>query len=389
MLKFRDMRLLTPGPTNVPQRVLAAGAVPMMHHRSPEFSSVLEGTIEKMRLLFGTAGDVLLIHTTGRGGMEAAITNLFSPGDEMLSVCNGKFGEMFADIGTRYCLKAFRVAEDWLKPLHLEEIEGILEANPGVRAITAVQSDTSTAVENDIEAIGKIARKYGKLLLVDAISSLGGAPFKFDEWGVDVAITASQKGLMSPTGLAFAAVSGRAWEAVREARLPRFYCNFQDIKAKLSGKRPETPGSTPVSLVCSVNEALNMIMEEGMENVYKRHHLLARSIRAGIEAMGLKLFPAEVARRSSTVTAIEAPPGMEVASLRQKLREEYGLFYAGGLGPYSNRTFRIGHMGNFYNRDALMAVMALEGALYCEGTLNSIGAGVTACLEAIRQEERQ
>lgn len=354
--------LMTPGPSRVPERVLQAGARPMLHHRSAEFSASLARTVEGVRGLFGASGDVLPLHTTGRGGMEGAVCNLFSPGDELVACCNGKFGEMWAGIAETYGLMVHRVATDWTRGVDPLEVDAALRAHPRARAVTLVQSDTSTGVLNDVQGVAAVARAHGVLCMVDCISALGGIPFRFDDWGVDVAVAASQKCLMSSAGLAFVAVSDRAWEADRTARLPHSYIDFAAIRKSLAGSRPETPGSTPVHLVLQVEAALRMIEEEGVENVFARHEAMAALARERTAALGLSPpFPG-LDRRSPTLTPLLAPDGVTPKAIRDYLRER-GVLVAGGLGPYTSTVFRIGHLGDIRPADVERTLDLLAEAL--------------------------
>ena len=301
--------LMTPGPTRVPDRVLAAGARPMLHHRTPEFSRELADAIALLQPVFGTAHAILPVHTTGRGAMEAAVCNLYSPGDAIAVCCNGKFGEMWATFGESYGLVVHRFCTDYE---HDRRSRG---ARPASRRRTATSGvsrmaygDTSTGVANDVAGTARIARSRGALVLVDGVSSIGGMPFRFDEWDVDVAVTASQKCLMSSPGLAFAVMSDRAWTMSASARLPRNYWDFAAIRESVTKSKPETPGTTPVHLVLQVAEALRMLHEEGLENVYQRHARMAdtRASRgAGARAraaMSRAAQPLEHAHRDCATT---------------------------------------------------------------------------------------
>lgn len=385
MKTYEDLQLFTPGPVSVPSRVLSAGARPMLHHRTPEFSRILIDLTKNMQKLLGTKQDVLLVHTSGRGAMEGSILNLFTPGAEILSVCNGKFGEMFAEIAERYGLTVYRTSRDWLAPLDWNEVEQALIDNPNIKAITICHCETATAVVNDIGRAADLAQKYGKLILVDCISSAGCMPIEFDQWGLDVVITASQKGLMSPTGLSMVVLSEKAWQAADMAKLPKFYINFRDIQKNLHNQKPETPGSTPVSLVTGLAEALTMLCEEGKENAYARHEVIAQAIRAGVEALGLELFPAGITNRSSALTAFHVPDSITSSKLRSIIKERFGLITAAGLGnAYKERVVRIGHMGNVYPKDSLLIIAALEASLDELNYLHSTGAGVAACIRVLR-----
>lgn len=384
MRAYGELQLFTPGPVSVPPRVLAAGARPMLHHRTPEFSALLADLLARAQRLFGTTQDVLPVHTTGRGAMEGTITNLCSPGDELLAVCNGKFGEMYAGMAERHGLRVRRICTDWLKPLDLDEVAAALAAHPGARAITLPQCETTTAVVNDVAAVAALARRQGTLTLVDAVSSAGCLPLEFDAWGLDVMVTASQKGLMCPTGMSLVVLSQRAWEATRIARLVDSYVRFAEIQQSLHGPRMETPGSTPVSLVASLAEALAMIEEEGREAVYARHARVAGAVRAGLEGLGLRLFPAEHPHRSPALSAFQVPEGLTGSELRGMLKREFGLVTAAGLGAAcKERVVRIGHMGYVFPRDAILIVGALEACLRRLGRVATAGSGLAACLAAL------
>ena len=354
--------LMTPGPTRVPDRVLRAGARPMIHHRTPEFSSELAAAIEMLGPVFGTRSPVLPVHTTGRGATEAAICNLFSAGDEIIACCNGKFGEMWAGFAESYGLVVHRAATDWTREVDAAEIDRLLRERPAVRAVTLTFGDTSTGVRNDIAAVSRVARERGVLVMVDGVSSIGGMPFAFDEWGVDIAVVASQKCLMSPPGLAFVAVSERAWAANARATLPRNYWDFLDIKRSVTRAKPETPGTTPVSLMLQVVEALRMIHEEGLSRVYERHAVMAERAERGVAELGLSLQCPTLAQRSATLTAISCPSGISPKSIRDPLKAR-GILTAAGLGPYEPNAFRIGHMGDIRVADVERTLSALVDVL--------------------------
>lgn len=377
MNKYNEVTLFTPGPVNVFPRVLSSGSRSMIHHRTPEFHDILENVITRMKCLFGTVEDVLLVHTTGRGAMEGTMRNLFSPGDKVLCVCNGKFGEMFAEISEICELKVQRVFKDWIEPIVLSQIDEALKKDPDIKGVTVVHNDTSTASINPISEIGALVRSHNRLFIVDCISSLGVMAFNCDEWKIDVAITASQKGLMAPAGISFVAINERAWREASKATRPGFYINFKNIK-KYFDEKKETPGSTPVSLVTSVNESLNMIFEEGLENVYERHAFIARLIQNSLDAMGLSLLPARKDLRSHGITLFKTPEGIDPATIKKIARETYGIFIASGLGKLKKTALRIGHLGTPTIREALLVISVLEMTLFELGYLNRPGKGLEA-----------
>jgi aspartate aminotransferase-like enzyme len=366
--------LMTPGPTRVPERVLRAGARPMIHHRTPEFSRELAVALELLRPVFGTTQPPLPVHTTGRGALEAAICNLFSPGDELAVCCNGKFGEMWARLGESYGVVVRRLATRWDLGVNIGELEAVLDDHPAIRAIALAFGDSSTGVANDIEAVARVARSRDKLVLVDGVSSIGGMPFSFDAWGVDVAVTASQKCLMSAPGLAWAVLSERAWSACVTSKLPRSYWDFVAVKRSVEKARPETPGTPPVAIVLQVAEALRTIHEEGLDAVYARHASLARRVREGIHELGLSLQCPELPRLSATMTAIALPAGVEQRALRDRIKAR-GILTAGGLGQYETLGFRIGHMGDIRMADVERTLDALRASL---GEVRSGAAGASS-----------
>jgi aspartate aminotransferase-like enzyme len=354
--------LMTPGPTRVPERVLRAGARPMIHHRSPEFSAELGAMLELIRPLFGTTQPVLPVHTTGRGAMEAAICNLCSVGDEIVMCCNGRFGTMWAGFAESYGVVVHRVSTDWARSVDAAEVERALAEHPRARIVGVSQCDTSTGVLNDVAAIARVARTRGALLMVDGISSIGGAPFAFDEWGVDVAVTATQKCLMSSPGLSFAVLSERAWAAVPDAKLPRNYWDFASIRASVTKAKPEPPGTAPVHLVFQVVESLRMIHEEGLANVLARHAQMAERIRRGVTELGLAMQAPMLEQYSPTVTAVALPAGVAPKPLRDAIKVR-GVLTAAGMGPYEASSFRIGHMGDIRMADVELTLAAVGDAL--------------------------
>ena len=355
--------LMTPGPTRIPERILMAGHR-VLHHRTPEFSSALAELLAGARPLFGTvAADVLPIHGTGRAAMEGAVLNFFLPGDAVVAVCNGRFGEMWAGFAELHGLSVVRVAEDWERSADPGEVATALRANPKARAVLVAHSDTSTGVLNPVAEIASVARDHGSLTLVDGISSIGGVPFSFDRWGLDFAVVSSQKCLMSSPGLALAMVGERAWEAAERGGMPRAYLDFASIRRTLGGPRPETPGTTPVLLVLQLLEAVRLIHEEGMEAVFQRHRAMANRVRFRAAELGYGLQGQGVLERSPTLTALRVPKGMDPADLRARVREA-GIQIAGGLGSYKAESIRIGHMGDIRMEDVerTLAVLAWAGA---------------------------
>jgi aspartate aminotransferase-like enzyme len=330
----------------------------MLHHRTPQFSAELATMLELIAPVFGTTQPVLPVHTTGRGALEATLCNLLSPGDAVVACCNGSFGEMWARFAESYGITVHRVAREWTRGVEPAAIEDTIAHTPSLKAVLVAYCDTSTGVRNDIQAIAQVTARRGVLLLVDGVSALGGMPFSFEDWGVDAAITASQKCLMSSPGLAFAALSERAWAAAASSRLPRNYWDFGAIRGAVARPRPETPGTTPVHLVLQVTEALRMMHEEGLDNVLRRHAENASLVRRGVAELGLGLQCPELHALSPTVTAVALPAGSSPKEVRDAL-ETRGILTAAAIGPYENGAFRIGHMGDIRRPDIERTLAAL------------------------------
>lgn len=370
-------QLYTPGPISLPADVLLSGSRPMIHHRTDAFSAILENVVEKMKLVFGATGVVLPVHTTGRGAMEGALRNLLAPGEKILCVCNGYFGEMFAEIGRVAELTVSTIYDSWIEPIDLGQLDERLKNDPGIKAVTVVHSDTSNALINPIASIGEIVRAHNRFIVVDCISSLGVMPFQFDDWKVDVAVTASQKGLMAPAGLSFVAVSERAMTAVSEVEKRSFYIDFQKIKDFYETKR-ETPGSTPVSLIRSVEKSLELIFRETLEKRYQRHANLSKTIKRAVTALGLELFPAGDFVRTESLTAFSVPSGLNAAEIKKTAQARYHTLMGGGFGKYKGNTMRIAHMGMMTLGDAVRVIAVLEVVLFEMGYLSRIGRGLEA-----------
>ncbi len=307
--------------------------------------------LELLQPVFGTVQPVLPVHTTGRGAMEAAVCNLFSPGDEIVVCCNGRFGEMWVKFAESYGLTVHRVATDWERDVDPSEVEDLLVQHPFVKAVAMAYGDTSTGVANDVAGVARVARRQGgTLLIVDGVSSIGGMPFAFDEWEVDVALVASQKCLMSSPGLAFAVLSDRAWTASALARLPRNYWDFADIRRNVTKEKPETPGTPPVHIVLQVGEALRMMHEETLPAVQRRHAEMAEMARRGAAALGLALQCPALVRRSTTLTAVALPAGLSPQRVRDALTAR-GIRTAAGMERFLPSCMRIGHMGDIRPAD--------------------------------------
>ncbi len=368
--------LMTPGPTPVPAEVMLTMAAPMIHHRTPDFSAAFRAAIDNLKYVFETTADVLLFACSGTGVMESAIVNCFSAGDTVIVCRNGKFGDRQKNICETYGLNVIDLAYEWTEVVRPADVKAALEANPGVRGVIVTQSETSTGVLNDVKAVGAIVRDYPEtVLIVDSITGIGAVECKTDEWGLDVVMTGSQKGLMLPPGLAACTVSAKAWKAYERSTLPKFY--FDWMKYKKNVEKDTTPFTPAVSLVLGLNEALRMIREEGIENTIARHSRLAEATRKGCEALGLELFaPAE--GRGSAVTPVWVPEGVDGKAIVKVMKDKYGVTIAGGQDDYTGRIIRIGHLGYFGEFDIITTLAALEMTLSGLGYEFERGAGIKA-----------
>ncbi len=354
------MQLRIPGPTPIPDEILQTMTRQMIDHRGPQFAEMIQKATAILKEMFQTRGDVFLLTCSGTGGMEAAIVNTLSPGDRVLAVANGFFGERFADNAEVFGAQVERLRFEWGSPVDPQEMRRALSQDAGIKAVLVTHNETSTGVTNDLAAISAVVREYEKLLIVDAISSLGAIDLPTDEWGCDVVVTASQKGWMSPPGLAMVSVSERAWQANAEARMPRYYWDFAQAKKFLEkGQTPWTPALTTIYALAA---ALELFQREGLAKVVARHARVGARARKGVKSLGLSLFP-EVSCASNTVTAVKAPDGLDVKKLLKILREECNVVLAGGQQRLDGKIFRIGHLGYVTEKDMDVVIEALRVAL--------------------------
>jgi len=334
--------LRIPGPTPCPEDVLQAMSKQMINHRGKEFAELIQQVTSKLKRAFQTNGDVYILTCSGTGAMEASIVNSLSPGDKVLSLSNGVFGDRFANIAERFGAEVTRVKFEWGQAVDPDAAKQALDADPKIKAVLVTHNETSTGVTSDLEAIGAVVRKFDKLLIVDAISSLGCIDLQVDAWGCDVVATGSQKGWMVPPGLAFVSVNERAWKAHAEAKMPRFYWDFTASKEYL--EKDQTPWTPAVSIFYALGVALATLEKEGLQNIFARHARLGRQTRDGIKSLGLSLFANESCA-SNTVTAVKSPEGVDGKKLVATVRDEHGIVLAGGQANLAGKIFRIGHLG--------------------------------------------
>ncbi len=354
------MQLRIPGPTPCPPQVLKAVGGQMIDHRGDKFAQIIRDITEKLQKLFQTKNDVFVLTGSGTGGMEAAVVNTLSPGDKVLALSCGFFGDRFAEIPECYGAEVKKLNFEWGKPVDPDAVRKALKEDAGIKAVLVTHNETSTGVTNDLKAISSVAKEFDKLVLVDAISSLGSIELPVDEWQCDVVVTASQKGWMVPPGLAMVSVSKRAWEAHAKAKMPRYYWDF--TKAKNYLERGQTPWTPCVSTFFGLTVALDMLLAEGLSNVIARHARIADFTRRGVKSLGLSLFPEEK-YASNTVTAVKAPEKLTVSKFLQVLRDEYQVVLSGGQGNLSGKIFRIGHLGWVQEKDMKEVLKAVSKAL--------------------------
>src|SRR5450756_451055 len=346
--------LMTPGPTPVPSEVLLAQARPMIHHRTPDFSAALMEAVEGLKYVFQTTNDVLIFGCCGTGAMESAFANCFCAGDTVIVARNGKFGDRMVKIAKAYGLEVIDLKYEWTETVKVADVADALAQNPGVRGVVVVQSETSSGVLNDVEAIGKLVAGHGGcVFIVDSITGIGAVPCMTDAWNLDVVMTGSQKGLMLPPGLAAVSVSPKAWKAYERSTLPKFYFDWGPYKKNLANET--TPFTPPVSLIIG----------------------LAEATRRGCEALGMKLF-APPEGRGSAVTPVWVPEGVDGKAIVKIMKNKYGVTIAGGQDDYVGRIFRVGHLGYFGEFDIITTLAALEMTLAELGYDFERGSGIKA-----------
>jgi len=370
--------LMTPGPTPAPPQVLAALAEPVIHHRARDYRAMLERLLGRLAEVFRTEHDVLLYAASGTGGMESAIANLCSPGDRVVSVSSGYFGERFGEIARVYGCEVEELRYEWGEAPAPADLAARLEERGGASLVLLTQSETSTGVVADVEALASAAKEAGALVAVDAISSLGAIPLETDGWGMDVVVSGSQKALMTPPGLAVVSVSPDAWNRTSSASSPRFYFEWERVRK--AQERFDAAFTPAVSLVVGLNVALGLILEEGLDAAFDRHVRLGRACREGIKAMGLELFSPDE-DRSAIVTAVNAPDGVDSDELVASIRDRFGITLAPGQGPLKGRIFRIGHIGYYDIFDITTALAGIELAVAETGADIERGVAVGRALE--------
>ncbi|HJZ84644.1 MAG TPA: alanine--glyoxylate aminotransferase family protein [Polyangia bacterium] len=371
--------LLTAGPTPVPERVALAMAQPVLYHRAPAFAEVLKEALAGLKWVFQTTQPVIVLAGSGTSGMEAAVVNFLSRGDKAICIRGGKFGERWSNLCTAHGVQVINLDVEWGQAVRPADVQALLDREGDVRAVFATASESSTGVAHPVGEIAELVRARDTLCVVDAVSALGAFDVPMDKWGIDVLVTGSQKALMLPPGLAFVGVSEKAWGACKRANLPRFYLDL--ARERKSQDKGETAFTPAISLVVGLCEALRMLKEEGLDNVFARHLKLADATRKACAALGCQLFAASPA---PSVTAVRVPAGVDGSALVKHLRTRYGITIAGGQDHLKGKIFRIAHLGYFGTFDILTAISGVEMTLADLGYSFELGSGIRAAEQVLR-----
>ena len=353
-------QLRIPGPTPCPPQVLEAMGWPMINHRGPEFKKMLYDVTDKLKEVFQTKNDLYILTGSGTGGLEAGVVNTMSPGDKVLSVSIGVFGDRFAAIAKHFGADITNLNFEWGQAADPDAIRKALNDDPQIKTVLVTHNETSTGVTNDLKAISAVVKEFDKLLVVDAISSLGSIEMPVDDWNIDVAITGSQKGWMVPPGLAMVSVSDKGWKAHAESKIPSFYWDFGKAKDYLA--KGETPWTPAVSVIFGMDVSLKMMLKEGLPNIFARHARIAQTVRDGVKSLGLSLF-ADPKHASNTVTSVAKTNGLDTKKLVKIMREQEHVVLAGGQRTLDGKIFRIGHLGWVSDDDIQGFLVSLKKVL--------------------------
>jgi aspartate aminotransferase-like enzyme len=372
--------LFSPGPTMLPPEVLLKMAGPIMHHREPEFEKIFSEIREGLKYLFQTKKEVLVFTSSGTGAMEGAVSNILSRGDKALVVRGGKFGERWGELCKAYGIEVVPIDVEWGTAVDLKQIQKILESDRSIRAVYIQASETSTGVRHPVKEIAEIVKKFeDTVLVVDAITGIGVFDLPMDRWGLDVVISGSQKAMMLPPGLSFAALNDKAWTFVERSNLPKFYFDFKkELKNTLKNQSSYTPA---ISLFVGLQESLRLIRQEGLEAVFQRHEKLAAATRAAVKALGLELYAPD--SPSNALTAVKVPPGIDGIKLQNLFFEKFGITVAEGQDRAKGKIIRIAHLGYYERLDMIMVISALEMLLKEMGHAFELGKGVKAAEEIL------
>jgi aspartate aminotransferase-like enzyme len=372
--------LLSPGPTPIPESVLAAATHPMIHHRTPEFSRIIMDVVSGLKNMFRTENDVYILASSGSGAMEAAVVNTLSPGDTAIVINGGKFGNRWGKICRTYGVNVREIALEWGEAYSKEHLSEELKANPTVKAVFATLSETSTGTDYDIHGYGEVVAKTDSILVVDGISGIGATTCLMDDWNLDVLLSASQKSFMVPPGLAYISFSQKAWDLVEKSTLPKFYFGVKEARKSLD--RETTPWTPPISLLIQQHEALSLLQNIGLENLIEHHRILAEATRRGIQSIGLELLSK---RPSNILTAVKTPDGMDGHLFVQTMQKKYKTTIAGAQEPHKGEFFRIAHLGYMGGFDVITALSAVEMTLEDLGYQFRKGASMSAAKDILKE----
>lgn len=379
--------LQIPGPTNIPNRILKSLSQPAINHRGAEFQKLVSKCVEGLKKVYRTENDILIFPSSGSGVLESAIVNLFSPGDTIVAVSLGVFSERMAVIAEKHGLNVIRISKEWGKAVNPEEIKEILkkDVDRKIKGVCLPQNETTSGIVNDIEGVSNAIKEvnHPAVLVVDAVSSLACMPLETDAWNVDVVVSASQKGLMLPPGMGIVSISHKAWELVDKSTMSRWYWDYKTVKERM--KTNQFPYTPAITLLFGLGEALDIIDEEGLEDVWKRHEFIGIAVRKAVKTMGLSLL-AEKGHESNTVTAVLIPEHINYSEFAKLLDTKYGVVIGGGLQKLQGKVFRIGHLGSIYNMDIYAVMGAIEMALYELGHQVELGTAAKAVSEVFLQD---
>lgn len=381
---MKKQYLLAPGPTPVPPDVLLAMSRPIIHHRSPDFIPVIQQVRNDLKWLFQTTQEVIVVAGSGTAGMEASVSNFMSPGDKIIAINGGKFGERWLKIANAFGVVPIEVKVNWGDSVDVNAVSDLLAKDPSIRGVYVQASETSTGVAHDVKRLAELTKnRENTILIVDAITALGVTNLPMDAWGIDVLITGSQKALMLPPGLAFVGVSEKAWKLQASAKCPRFYL---DLKRERDNLQKDTNAWTPaVTLWIGLAESLKIMKAEGLEKIFARHARLAKATREGVKGFGLEVFAKHAS--SDAVTAVIAPEGFDGEAIYKNLRNQYGITAAGGQDHLKGKVFRLSHMGYSDVFDIITAISGVEMVLTRMGYKSKpLGSGVAKAQEILIQE---
>lgn len=367
-------RLMTPGPTQVPEEALLAMARQVIHHRTPEARAWLAEALDGLKEVFHTKNDVVVLSSSGSGAMEAAVVNLIPRGGKAIVLDAGRFAHRWVEVCEAFGIEVVALDVEWGEAVKPEDVASLLEQHPDAEAVFGTLQETSTAVAHDIQGIAQVVAPTQALFVVDGISGAGVQECRTDAWGIDVLVVGSQKALMLPPGLAFLSISDAAWKQIDQVDPQAFYFNLKSYRKKLGD--PDTPFTPAHTLVAALNECLKQIKAKGMEKIWSEARTLGQATRAGVEALGLELF---AARPADGVTAVKVPEGIDGGEMLKRLEKEYGVKFAGGQAHLKGKIFRIAHLGIIDALDIVGSLAALELVLDEMGHKVELGAGVSAC----------